>query len=225
MKITHLDALENLDSRGRPTLAAMIGLSDGTPTMVSVPSGASTGKAEAREKRDGEKRYCGLGCRVAAENVRGPIVHALLGAEFTTQEALDHCLIELDGAPDKSQLGANAILAVSLAFARACAQSQGEALFQYFAQLQNRDNPRLPQLSVNLFSGGKHAFGQVAIQDVLIVPISSQTVADDLALTYDVYQAAAIARLTLDSASKIALRMNARSPFLANKRSDDSDLA
>jgi enolase len=191
MRITHLDALEILDSRGRPTLAAMMELSDGTRTTVSVPSGASTGKAEASEKRDGEKRYRGLGCRIAAENVRGPIARALRGTGFASQDALDRCLIGLDGAPDKSHLGANAILAVSLAFARACAQARGEPLFQYFAELQNGGQSRLPQLSINLFSGGKHAFGQVAIQDVLIVPIASQTVADDLALAYDVYQAAA----------------------------------
>jgi enolase 1/2/3 len=190
-RITHLEALEILDSRGRPTLAVTLGLDDRIRETVSVPSGASTGKAEAKELRDQDKRYRGLGTRKAVANVCGPIAASLLGRDFTDQELFDSTLIELDGTPDKSRFGANAILATSLAFARAIAGIGGLELFKYFASLIPNQKPALPQLTVNLFSGGKHAFGQVAIQDVLVVPQSTATVVDGLAMVYEVYQSAA----------------------------------
>ena len=201
ISITNLHSLEILDSRGRPTLAATMVLADGTIATVSIPSGASTGKAEARELRDGWQAYRGLGCRKAAANVRGPIAEAVVGREFLNQEELDLTLKTLDGTPDKSRLGANAILATSLAFARATATHQGVELYNYFAALLPEGAPTLPRLSVNLFSGGKHAFGQVAIQDVLVVPSPGSTVAESLAVIYDIYQAAA---------EIIAKRYNAR---------------
>jgi enolase len=191
IRITNLHAIEILDSRGRPTLAATMMLADGSIGTVSIPSGASTGKAEAKELRDGFKAYRGLGCLKAVANVRGPIAKALVDREFLNQEDLDLTLKTLDGTPDKSRLGANAILATSLAFARATATHQGVELYKYFAALLPEGVPTLPRLSVNLFSGGKHAFGQVAIQDVLIVPSPGSSVAASLAVIYDVYQAAA----------------------------------
>jgi enolase len=191
IKADHLHAVEILDSRGRPTVAATMRLLDGTVATVSVPSGASTGKAEAKELRDHLKPYRGLGCRKAIENVRGPIAKAVVGREFSGQDDLDLCLIELDGTTDKSRLGANAILATSLVFARAAAACQGVSLFRYFADLLPAGEPLLPRLSVNLFSGGKHAFGQVALQDVLVVPSPSLSVAASLAMVYEVYQTAA----------------------------------
>src|SRR6478736_1339237 len=169
-KITHLHGLEILDSRGRPTVAATMILADGTTATVSIPSGASTGKAEAKELRDGWQAYGGLGCRKAVANVCGPIAGAIVNREFLNQEDLDLSLKALDGTLDKSRLGANAILATSLAFARATATHQGVELYNYFATLLPEGTPALPRLAVNLFSGGKHAFGQVAIQDVLLVP-------------------------------------------------------
>ena len=190
-RITQLDALEILDSRGRPTLAVTVGLDGGVVETASVPSGASTGKAEAKELRDQDKRYRGLGTRKAVANVGGPIALALVGREFVDQDSLDRALIELDGTPDKIRLGANAILATSLAFARASARLDRVELFQYFASLTANEKPTLPQLTVNLFSGGKHAFGQVAIQDVLVVPIEAANIADSLAIVYEVYQSAA----------------------------------
>ena len=190
-RITQLDALEILDSRGRPTLAVTLGLDDRVLETVSVPSGASTGKAEAKELRDREKRYRGLGTRKAVANVCGPIAAYLLGRDFSGQDSFDLTLIELDGAPDKSHFGANAILATSLAFARATARIRGMELFEYFASLIANQEPALPQLTVNLFSGGKHAFGQVAIQDVLLVPQHTATIADGLAMVYEIYQSAA----------------------------------
>jgi enolase len=183
--------LEILDSRGRPTLAVTIGLNDRVLETVSVPSGASTGKAEAKELRDQDKRYRGLGTRKAVANVCGPIAASLLGRDFIDQDSFDRTLVELDGAPDKSHFGANAILATSLAFARATARIGGMELFEYFASLIANPEPALPQLTVNLFSGGKHAFGQVAIQDVLVVPQPAATIADALAMVYEIYQTAA----------------------------------
>jgi enolase len=191
IRVTNLHALEILDSRGRPTIAATVVLADGTIATVSIPSGASTGKAEAKELRDGLKAYRGLGCRKAVASVCGPIAQAVVNREFLNQEELDLTLNALDGTPDKSRLGANAILATSLAFARATAIHQGVELYHYFATLLPDGTPTLPRLSVNLFSGGKHAFGRVAIQDVLIVPSPGWSVATSLAVIYDVYQTAA----------------------------------
>ena len=191
IRATHLHAIEILDSRGRPTVAATMRLADGSVATVSIPSGASTGKAEAKELRDNLRPYRGLGCRKAVENVRDTIAKAVVGREFLNQEDLDLTLIKLDGTPDKSRLGANAILATSLAFARASAAHQGIELYQYFADLLPEGAPALPRLAVNLFSGGKHAFGQVAMQDVLVVPPAGCSVAASLAMIYDIYQAAA----------------------------------
>ena len=195
IKIKSLDAWEILDSRGRPTVAAALTLDDDTRAVVSVPSGASTGRAEAKELRDGEKRFRGLGCHHAVTNVRERIAAALKNEPFDSQDELDRRLLELDGTLDKSRLGANAILAVSLAFARAAAARQHLELFEYFASLLPSASPQLPGLTINLFSGGKHAFGQVAIQDVLVVPKSGSTISESLAQMYDIYQeAAAITR-------------------------------
>ncbi|RME95043.1 MAG: phosphopyruvate hydratase [Verrucomicrobia bacterium] len=191
-RIEELDALEILDSRGRPTVKAGCRLADGAEAWASVPSGASTGDAEAHELRDGDPaRYGGLGCRRAVANVRGPIRQALVGRAFRDQVELDRALLELDGSPDKSRLGANAILAVSLAFARVVARAAGRPLYAHFAAMAGIEPRRLPQLTINLFSGGKHAGGQAAIQDVLVVPVGFGTIDKGLAATYAVYQAAA----------------------------------
>lgn len=190
-KIKALDAWEILDSRGRPTIAARITLEDGTTGKASVPSGASTGRAEAHELRDGEKRYRGLGCRRAIDHICGPIAASLVGSSFENQDRLDHRLLELDDTSQKTKLGGNALLATSLAFARAMTNRRGEELFEFFASLLPHQKPRMPALTINLFSGGKHAFGQAAIQDVLVAPKAGTTIADRLAVMYDIYQAAA----------------------------------
>jgi len=188
--IEELYALEILDSRGRPTVQATCTLGSGACGTASVPSGSSTGRAEAWELRDGDpSRYGGLGCRTAVTNINGEIRRALSGREMACQAELDRQLCELDGTSTKARLGANAILAVSIAFARAVAQAQAQPLFGYFAGLLGA-TPRLPQLTVNLFSGGKHAGGQVPIQDVLVVPSSARCVDEALAMVYAVYQAA-----------------------------------
>ncbi len=192
MTIRHLQAYEILDSRGRPTVLAVCTLESGAVGRASVPSGASTGTAEALELRDGDpNRYRGLGCRKAVANVNDTIQKALAGQAFADQAALDDALLSLDGTPNKARLGANAILAVSLAFARARAAEQGIPLYAYFASLLNRTADSLPLPTINLFSGGKHAGGQVAIQDVLVVPVGARTIDEVMAMTYAVYQAAA----------------------------------
>lgn len=190
--IQQITAREILDSRGRPTVAASCKLDSGAVGAASVPSGASTGRAEALELRDGDaRRYGGLGCRTAVANVNGPIHQALARRTIVSQQMLDEALLGLDGTPNKSRLGANAILAVSLAFARAQAAEFNRPLYRHFAAMLD-DVPRtLPRMTINLFSGGKHAGGQVCIQDVLVVPVAAVTIDDGLAATSAVYQAAA----------------------------------
>lgn len=182
---------EILDSRGRPTVEATCTLANGVEASASVPSGASTGTAEALELRDGDpKRYRGAGCRRAAANLGGEISAEVAGREFT-QAGFDECLKRLDGTPNKSRLGANAILAASVAFLRASARAANIPLWRGFAALVDVTPPVLPRLTINLLSGGKHAGQQTAIQDVMIVPASATTIDESLAMAYDVYQAAA----------------------------------
>jgi enolase len=190
-KIDHVSALEILDSRGRPTVLASCRLAGGAEAGASVPSGASTGAAEALELRDGDPaRYGGLGCRKAVGYVNGEICRALRGRVIADQLALDEVLLELDGTPNKARLGANAILAVSLAFARAEAITRGVPLYRHFAEMLGEPIRRLPRMTINLFSGGKHAGRQVAIQDVLIVPVAAATIDEGLVAASAVYQAA-----------------------------------
>lgn len=195
--IERIVAREILDSRGRPTVACTVALAGdavGPGAAVgsaSVPSGASTGSAEALELRDGDPtRYRGLGCRMAVANINGPIAAAVLGKALADQADLDRLLIDLDGTPNKSRLGANAILAVSVAFARACAAAKRVPLYQHLADMVGKPLAALPRLTVNLFSGGKHAGGQMPIQDILVVPASAKTVEQALADVFAVFYAA-----------------------------------
>jgi enolase len=195
--IQTLSALEILDSRGRPTVQATCRLTDGAAGTVSVPSGASTGQAEALELRDGDpSRYHGLGCRRAVGYINQELHQALSGMTIRDQAHLDEVLCALDGTPNKSHLGANALLAVSLAYARAVAISRAQPLYHYFAELIGHTMTQLPRPTINLFSGGKHAGGQTAIQDVLVVPVQARTIDAALATTYAIYQSAAQLVLT-----------------------------
>lgn len=190
--IEQFSAREILDSRGRPTVEATCLVQGGVTASASVPSGASTGKAEAVELRDRDPaRYGGLGCKSAAANISGPIHEATRGKRFTTQAEFDQVLISLDGTTNKSRLGANAVLASSIAFARAAALARRIPLWQYFAELIPCVPSTLPRLTINLFSGGKHGGHQVAIQDVLIVPLATETIDESLSVAWNVYQAAA----------------------------------
>ena len=191
-KIERLSGREILDSRGRPTVLATCVLEGGIGASASVPSGASTGSAEAFELRDGDpKRYHGLGCRRAAANISAVLQEALACRVFRDQAELDRTMIALDGTATKSRLGANAILAVSVAFARAHAKERGIPLYRHFADMLGASANVLPRLTINLFSGGKHAGQQVSVQDVLIIPMSARTIDEVLVSAFDVYQAAA----------------------------------
>ncbi len=190
--VESLAGLEVLDSRGRPTVQATCRLAGGFEATASVPSGASTGLAEALELRDGDPgRYRGLGCRRAVGHVSGVLNRALAGRSFQDQAACDRALLDLDGTSNKSNLGANAILAVSLAFARASARQRGRPLYQHFGDLLGRPVGTLPRPTINLFSGGQHAGGQAPLQDVLLVPLAARTIDEALAMTFAVYQCAA----------------------------------
>ncbi len=207
-KIARLTGLEILDSRGRPTVKATCELEGGALGTASVPSGASTGSAEALEMRDGDpERYGGLGCRRAVANVNGELNEALQERSFRGQEDLDRAMVELDGTANKSSLGANAILAVSLAFARAVAAESRAPLYRHLADLLGRTPDALPRPTINLFSGGKHAGGQVPIQDTLVVPLGAQTMDEALATTYRVFQ----------SAAKLALEKYGTRPLTADE--------
>ena len=166
--VSEVKAREVLDSRGNPTVEVEIRTSDGAVGRALVPSGASSGTAEALELRDGDQsRFGGLGVRRAVENVRGEIAAVLMGSEAGEQAAVDRALIELDGTPGKSRLGANAIVGASMAFAHASAASAGLPLYRYFA----RGAPvSLPAPMLNIVNGGRHAEGSTDIQEFMVVP-------------------------------------------------------
>jgi enolase 1/2/3 len=207
-RIVRVTGIEILDSRGRPTVRAFCQLEGGALGIASVPSGASTGAAEAVELRDGDRqRYGGLGCRRAVANVGGTINEALTRRSFDSQEDLDRAMIELDGTDNKSSLGANAILAVSVAFARAVASEGDVPFYRHLADLLGRTPDALPRPTINLFSGGKHAGGQIPIQDALVVPLAARTMDEALATTYRVYQ----------SAAKLALEKYGTRPLTADE--------
>lgn len=168
MRISRLDAIEALDSRGNPTVEACLELEDGSIGFALVPSGASTGMHEAVELRDEEPgRYGGKGVRKAVANVRGEMAAVLVGTDAGDQRALDQRLLELDGTPHKSRLGANAILAVSIAHARAVAQSMCQPLYRH---LGGADATLLPVPCINVINGGRHADNTLDFQEFAIVP-------------------------------------------------------
>ena len=183
MPVIHeLRGREILDSRGHPTVLAECTLESGACGTASVPSGASTGLHEALELRDGDPlRYRGLGCRKAAAHIGNEIRAAVAGLHLQSQEQLDGVLLELDGTANCGRLGANALLAVSIAFARAHAAELGRPLCEHFASLAGQTIERMPLLTINLFSGGKHAGKQVPVQDVLIAPVAASCIDDALA--------------------------------------------
>ena len=171
MKIKRIQALEILDSRGNPTLEAEVTLDDGTVGRAAVPSGASTGEREAVELRDGEKnRYLGKGVRQAVGKVNERIALALTGMAVDDQAAIDARLIELDGSPNKANLGANALLGVSLACAHAAAAAKGMWLYEHLQEDSGR-SPSLPVPMMNIVNGGAHADNRVDIQEFMIMPV------------------------------------------------------
>lgn len=171
--ITRIHAHEILDSRGNPTVRVIMGLSSGQTVSASVPSGASTGEHEAVELRDGDKsRYLGKGVLKAIANVNYLIAPALLGQDPTQQSTIDNLMLKLDGTPNKAKLGANAILGVSLATARAGALVTGKPLYEYIASLAGQTAAtRLPVPMMNIINGGKHADNSVDFQEFMVMPV------------------------------------------------------
>jgi enolase len=185
--IDDIGAREILDSRGNPTVEVEVELDDGTVGRAAVPSGASTGAFEAVEKRDGDTgRYNGKGVEAAVEAVNSEILAELLGYAADEQRIIDQVLIDLDGTPDKSRLGANAMLGVSLAVARAAAASAGLPLFRYVG---GPSAHLLPVPMMNILNGGAHADTAVDIQEFMIAPIGADTFSDALRWGAEVYHA------------------------------------
>ena len=185
--ITKIHGREILDSRGNPTVEVEVYLADGSVGRASVPSGASTGIYEACELRDGDpRRYLGKGVSNAVHNVNTEIAEALLGANALDQAAIDRTLIELDGTPNKSRLGANAILGVSLACAKAAAASLGLSLYRYIG---GSNAKVLPVPMMNILNGGAHATNNVDIQEFMIMPVSAPSWKDALRRSAEVFHA------------------------------------
>ncbi len=185
--ITDLHAREILDSRGNPTVEVDVVLETGVLGRAAVPSGASTGAHEAVERRDGDKsRYGGKGVLEAVEAVNGEIFDALSGMEAEDQVAIDKAMVELDGTPNKARLGANAILGVSLAVAKAAAAEAGLPLFAYVGGARART---LPVPMMNIVNGGAHADNSIDIQEFMIMPVSAATIADAVRMGAEVFHA------------------------------------
>ncbi len=183
--IADLTGREILDSRGNPTVEVDVWLEDGSMGRAAVPSGASTGAHEANEKRDNEPdRYLGKGVRDAVDAVNGEIANAILGMDAEEQRRIDNVLIELDGTENKARLGANAILGVSLAVAKAAAASTGAPLFRYIGGVQAR---LLPCPMMNIVNGGAHADNPIDIQEFMIMPVGAETMADAVRVGAEVF--------------------------------------
>jgi enolase len=187
MNITDIHARQILDSRGNPTVEADVYLDDGTMGRAAVPSGASTGSHEAIELRDGDAAYGGKSVLKAVGYVNGEIRDALMGHDASDQAGIDQLMIELDGTDNKGRLGANAILAVSLAVAKAAAAAKKLPLYQYVAQLSGTEKLSLPLPMMNIVNGGKHAAGSTDIQEFMIMPVGADTFSKALQMGTEVF--------------------------------------
>jgi len=184
MFIDNVSAIEVMDSRGNPTVKATVTLSDGTTASAIVPSGASTGKREALELRDGGERYMGKGVLQAVENVNGVISDALIGMSPFNQAVVDATMKEIDGTENYGKLGANAVLGVSMAIARAAAQSLGVPLYRY---LGGANAMVMPTPMLNIINGGSHADNSVDFQEYMIMPVGFEDFAEGLRASAEVY--------------------------------------
>ena len=186
MKIVSIKGRQVIDSRGFPTTEAVVTLDSGAQGMAAAPSGASTGQFEAHELRDGDKaRFAGKGVAMAVSHINGEIAKALVGKEWASQKALDEAMIALDGTPNKTRLGANAILAVSLAYAKAVAHAKGESLFR---SLGGGKAQVLPVPMMNILNGGAHAANNLDVQEFMIMPVGAKTFEEGLRWGVEVYQ-------------------------------------
>ena len=183
-EIKSVHAREIVDSRGNPTVEADVVLSNGVMGRAAVPSGASTGSREAIELRDGGSRYLGKGVLNAVANVNGEIAKAIVGMDAADQGGIDRTMIELDGTDNKARLGANALLAVSMATAHAAAADQGLPLYQYLGQA---DSYQLPVPMMNIINGGAHADNSVDMQEFMILPVTAPSMADAIRYGTEVF--------------------------------------
>ncbi|MBO34706.1 MAG: phosphopyruvate hydratase [Verrucomicrobiales bacterium] len=184
--IVDIHAREILDSRGNPTVEAEVILENGALGRAAVPSGASTGENEALELRDGGKRYCGKGVQSAVKNINNKIARALLGHDATDQLAVDHAMLDLDGTPTKAKLGANAILAVSLANAKAAADALGQPLYSY---LGGPNAKVLPVPMANVINGGAHSDAPIDFQEFMIMPKGLPSFSEGLRAITEIFHA------------------------------------
>ena len=184
LPITDIYAREILDSRGNPTIEVEVLAGDEFCGRAAVPSGASTGQFEALELRDIEERYGGLGVEMAVDHVNARIAPAIIGMNIFDQAEIDEVLIQLDGTKDKSNLGANAILGVSMAVARAGAASLGLPLYAYLGGVNAK---RLPVPMMNIINGGKHADNSIDIQEFMILPVGASSFKEGLRMCAEVY--------------------------------------
>jgi enolase len=189
MNIDSLLARQIFDSRGFPTVECDVRLSDGSLGRAAVPSGASTGSGEALELRDGGSAYNGKGVSKAVANVNDIISPVLKGMDASDQKAIDQKLLELDGTDNKTNLGANATLAVSLAVAKAAAISKGQPLFEYVGGLVGNTTYTLPMPMLNILNGGKHAEGSTDIQEFMVMPVGAATFQDAMRMASEIYHA------------------------------------
>ncbi|HEX4730393.1 MAG TPA: phosphopyruvate hydratase [Solirubrobacterales bacterium] len=188
--ITSIHARQILDSRGNPTVEVEVGLESGARGVAAVPSGASTGEFEAVELRDGGEQWVGKGVTRAVANVNGEIAAALTGARAAEQGALDETMIELDGTPNKGRLGANALLGVSLAAAKAAAADSRQPLYRYLAELYGGGEPRvLPVPMMNVLNGGAHADNSVDFQEFMVVPAGASSFSECMRFGVEVFHA------------------------------------
>ena len=189
--ISKITALEVLDSRGNPTVEAEVVLSCGTTALACAPSGASTGSREALELRDADaQRYLGKGVLNAVANINGPIAELLVGQSAFDQRAIDQAMIDSDGTDNKAKFGANAILAVSLAVAKAAAASQNKELYQYIAELNgSTDRMSMPVPMMNIINGGEHADNNVDIQEFMVQPVAATSFAEALRCGAEIFHA------------------------------------
>jgi enolase len=187
--IRTIHARQILDSRGNPTVEVEVTLDSGAAGLAAVPSGASTGEFEAVELRDGGDAWGGKGTTKAVSHVNGEIAAALAGARGSEQGAIDRTMIELDGTPNKGRLGANAILGVSLAVAKAAAADAGDPLYRYLAELYGGEAGPLPVPLMNLLNGGAHADNSIDFQEFMVVPAGAETFSEGLRVGAEVFHA------------------------------------
>lgn len=223
-KIRSITAMEILDSRGNPTVKVNLALDDGSIAEASVPSGASTGQHEAHELREGDKtRYFGKGVRCAVENIERTLAPALLGREVTSQREIDTVMRDVDGTPNKSQMGANAILGVSLAVARAASQSIGFPLYRYLAQLAGTEpegDYLLPAPMMNVLNGGRHAWNNVDFQEFMLFPIGAPTFSEALRYGVETFRCLKVGL----EAKKLATSVGDEGGFAPNLQSNEEAL-